>query len=86
MSGPADFLRTLRDKALTGPLARSSDVTAERVSGELRAELDEIRRILSDQALAAADTAEVLGRAVSRLTADVEDLLLRLEKLRPTGE
>ena len=86
MSGLADPLRNLRDKALSTPLARSAETTAERVAAELRGELAELRRILDDQALAAADAAEVLGRAIARLSADVEEMLQRLEKLGPTEE
>ena len=86
MSGLAEPLRNLRDKALSTPLARSSEATADRVAAELRGELAELRRILDDQALAAADAAEILGRAIARLSADVEEMLQRLEKLGPTAE
>ena len=86
MAGYRARAREARDRVFAPSIYQTVRETADRVQQALLPELAEIRRIIGDQGDAADEIAEITGRTLARLSAEVADLRAEVADLRAALE
>jgi len=81
MSSLGSTLRSARERTIGGLVRQIAKDTAEESVGRISAHLVEIERIIADQGDAAGEVAEVIGRTLTRLSAEVAGLTAELSRL-----
>ncbi|MGH9077772.1 MAG: hypothetical protein ACRDY0_10035 [Acidimicrobiales bacterium] len=82
VSGYRERARQARDRLFAGPVQATVSETAGQISSAILPALADLRRIVADQGDAAGEVAEVMGRAITRLSGEVEDLVAEIGRLR----
>jgi glycosyltransferase involved in cell wall biosynthesis len=83
-SGPSakNTVSQLRERAIGGLIRTIAASTADEAVGRVAARIDEVERILGDQGDAADEVAEIIGRTLTRLSAEVTALASEVALLR----
>lgn len=79
---PKTTVSQLRDRAIGGLIRTIAANTADEAVGRVSSRIDDVERILGDQGDAADEVAEVIGRTLTRLSAEVTALNSEIAQLR----
>ena len=79
---PMSAASQLRERAIGGLIRTIAANTADEAVRRVNSRIDEVERILSDQGDAADEVAEVIGRTLTRLSAEVTALTSEVSQLR----
>jgi prefoldin subunit 5 len=79
---PRNTVSQLRERAIGGLIRTIAANTADEAVGRVDARIREVERILGDQGDAADEVAEIIGRTLTRLSAEVTALTSEVALLR----